>query len=127
MALLHRENPCLVGDIQGGEIMDKVGLVVVIISVIIILFMIIGVIVMAIQNENNRITEGIIIDKDYHSAYITTDFHEMDDVMIPETVSHEATYFLLLRGEKNEVEVEYWLECTEYDYYQYRVGDYYKK
>ena len=107
--------------------MDKAGLVVVIISVIIILFMIIGVIVMVIQNENNRITEGIIIDKDYHSAYITTNFYEVDDVMTPETVSHEATYFLLLRGEKNEVEVEYWLECTEYDYYQYRVGDYYKK
>ena len=107
--------------------MDRAGVVVVIISVIIIFFMIIRLIVFAIQNENNRITEGIIIDKDYHSAYITTNFHEMDDVMIPETVSHEATYFLLLRGEKNEVEVEYWFECTEYDYYHYKVGDYYKK
>lgn len=97
------------------------------VGVFFIFTFIIIVIIGIIYETNNRITEGTVIDKEYHSAYTITEYSEFNDVWVPEITTHNATYFLLLRGQKNEVVVEYWLECTESEYNQYNIGDYYNR
>lgn len=35
------------------------------------------------ENSRNKITEGVVIDKDYHSAYTTITYIHSDDMTIP--------------------------------------------
>ena len=70
-----------------------------------VIFVVVG-FVAIISNSNCRIAEGIVIDK-----YIGGRYH--------------AKYFMLLQGEKNGKEVEYWREVTEEEYKKYKIGDYY--
>lgn len=37
-----------------------------------------------------------------------------------------AHYYFQLKGEKDEEKVRYWFEVSEYDYNEYKIGDYYK-
>ena len=69
---------------------------------IIIAIVMIGVIALAIiasvENENNRISEGTVIDKHYSNAYTTVVYTEVGDTKIPQEV-----------------------------YQRYSIGDYYRK
>lgn len=84
-------------------------------------------IIASVENENNRISEGIVIDKYYSIAYTTVVYTEIGDTKIPQTVHHPESYKLEIQGEKNEEIVEYWFECTAEEYQQYKIGDYYRK
>lgn len=90
---------------------------------ILVFAMIVGAIVTGIQNESNRITEGVIVDKQFvpeDSYYSGT----KDNV----TYHHyPERHLFLLRGEKNGKTVEYWCEVGPEDYDRYRTGDHYKK
>ena len=79
------------------------------------------------SNEQNRITEGIIVDKSYIAERVTTDYRVIENTpQIPFTYRKPAQYYFQLEGEKNEIKVKYWLEVSEHDYNAYRIGDYYK-
>ena len=79
-----------------------------------------------IDNEKNRITEGIIIDKSYSAPYSTISYVRSGKVMVPVTNYHPARYSFQLRGEKNEQVVTYWCEVSKEDYDEYRIGSYYR-
>lgn len=68
-----------------------------------------------IENEKDRITEGIIIDKSYSAAHITAMHY------------HPASYRFQLRGVKDERTVTYWLKVSKEDYQEYKVGNYYRQ
>ena len=91
--------------------------VIVIIAIIAILAVIGFGTIAGLLNEQNRITEGVIADKSYTEECITT---------IPYTHREPAHCYFQLEGEKDEEKVRYWLEVSEYDYNEYRIGDYYK-
>lgn len=90
--------------------------IVVIIAIIAIIAAIIIPIIGSILNEQNRITEGVIIDKSYTVEKVITKY---------KTAESTHCYFQL-EGEKDEVMVRYWLEVSEQDYNSYRIGDYYR-
>lgn len=79
-------------------------------------------VIFAIHNEDNRISEGYIVDKDYTSAYITNTI--VNGVIIPHY--HSESYSLCISGEKDGEIVEYWFGCTAEEYAAYSVGDYFK-
>ncbi len=91
--------------------------VIVIITIIAILAAIIYGAIVDCLNEQNRITEGVIVDKSYTEERITT---------IPYTHREPAHCYFQLEGEKDEIKVRYWLEISEHDYNEYKIGDYYK-
>lgn len=79
------------------------------------------------RNENNKISEGVVIDKNYKAPYTTTIYIEVGDTRIPQSTYHPESYSLEIQGEKNEESVTYWFECTAEEYRQYSIGDYYRK
>ena len=100
--------------------------VIVIITIIAILAAIIYGVILGCLNEQNRITEGVIVDKSYTAERIITRYRIVGDTQKPYIYKEPAHYRLQLEGEKNEIKVRYWLEVSEYDYNEYRIGDYYK-
>ena len=76
-----------------------------------------------ISNDKNRIGEGTVIDKEYTAAYIT--YTTYDTVQIPNY--HPASYSLCIAGEKDGEYVEYWLNCTENEYENYKIGDHFSR
>ncbi len=84
-------------------------------------------IIASVMNENNRISEGTVIDKHYSNAYTTVVYTKAGDTKIPQEVYHPESYNLEIQGEKNEEIVTYWFECTAEEYQQYSIGDHYKK
>ncbi|MBD5128475.1 MAG: hypothetical protein HDT43_00895 [Ruminococcaceae bacterium] len=79
-------------------------------------------------NEHNRISEGVIVDKNYNAAYSkTTDRRISDGMTMPVIEYHPATYYFTIKGDKDGKIVEYTFEVTENDYNTYRTGDYYKR
>lgn len=100
--------------------------VIVIITIIAILAAIICGVIVSCLNEQNRITEGVIVDKSYTAERITTNYKMVGNTQIPYTNREPAHYHFQLEGEKDEEKVRYWLEVSEYDYNEYRIGDYYK-
>lgn len=77
----------------------------------------------AIQNEKNAIPAGTIVEK-YHQP------ERIESTIIPKTghasvTRHPAIYRFQLRGEKDEVMVDYWTDVPEEDYFKYRIGDWY--
>lgn len=77
----------------------------------------------AIQNEKNAIPAGTIVEK-YHQP------EKIESTTNAKTghtsVTHRpAIYRFQLRGEKDEVMVDYWTDVPEEDYFKYRIGDWY--
>ena len=100
--------------------------VIVIIAIIAILAVIGFGAIAGLLNEQNRITEGVIVDKSYTAERSTTNYKMVGNTQIPYTNREPAHYHFQLEGEKDEIKVRYWLEVSEYDYNEYRIGDYYK-
>ena len=78
------------------------------------------------ENSRNKITDGVVIDKDYHSAYTTITYIHSDDRLIPISQYHPEKFSLTIRGSKNGETVEYWFAVSEAEYERYSIGDYYK-
>ena len=106
----------------------EIGYAVVIIAIVItILFVVIAGIAASIENEKNKITEGIIIDKSFSAAYTTYTSTRIGETTVMQPHYHPARYSFQLQGEKNEKTVTYWLEVSKEDYNEYRIGNYYKQ
>ena len=77
----------------------------------------------AIQNEKNAIPAGTIVEKYHQPERIeSTTNAKTGHTSI---TRHPAIYRFQLRGEKNEVMVDYWTDVPEEDYFKYRIGDWY--
>lgn len=75
-----------------------------------------------VSNEENRITEGIILDKHFEKGYYHASMvghYGRSNVL--------STYMFLIEGEKDGQTVQYWMTVTRKDYLNYNVGDYFKK
>lgn len=76
-----------------------------------------------ISNENNRISEGTIVDKEIQAGY-------SDAYIYNGTGSYNAIptrYLFLLEGEKNGRTARYWTDVTAEEYSKFRIGEYYRK
>lgn len=80
-----------------------------------------------IANESNRITEGIIVDKDYTAPYSSITYHTINGNSYPVSRYHPENFQFKIKGDKNSKTVEYVFDVTENEYNSYNVGDYYKK
>lgn len=67
----------------------------------------------AITHGRNKISAGVIVDKEYTSGFYSTDYWEPP--------SHRLT----IRGEKNGKIVEYTFEVDEATYGKYNIGESY--
>jgi len=77
----------------------------------------------AIQNEKNAISAGTIVEKYHQPERIeSTTNSKTGQTSIRH---HPAIYRFQLRGEKNEVMVDYWTDVPEEDYFKYKIGDWY--
>ena len=89
-------------------------------------FAVIGFAVAAvITNESNRISEGVVIDKNYSSAYTTYSHIKSGNVLVNVPQFHPERYRIQLEGEKDGETVTYWRSVTEQEYSDYEIGDYY--
>ena len=96
--------------------------------VIVVLFGVFGLgIAKAVENENNRITEGVVIDKEYDSPYTTYNSIKSGDHTIRVPQYHSETFSILLEGTKDGETVTYWKEVTGQEYADYNIGDWYPK
>jgi uncharacterized protein YxeA len=75
-----------------------------------------------IQNEMNTIPAGTIVDKQYEPERIDTTTGKNG---YTSTWYRRAIYRFKLRGEKDEVMVDYWTEVSAEDYFNYKIGDWY--
>ncbi len=80
-------------------------------------------IISTVHNEVNRITEGVVVDKEYTSGYARANGENKSFAYrnVP------PTYYLVLSGEKNGTEVRFRCEVTEAEYESFHIGDYYRK
>lgn len=97
------------------------------ITIVAILGVIICMIISCIMNAANKINEGIVVDKNYCAEYVTYTYSSSGDnkIMIPHT--EPESYSLTIQGEKNGKTVEYSFNVPEQEYFQYNIGDYYRK
>ena len=93
------------------------------IFILITVCIIVAVFVWGLHNESNRISEGIVIDKDFSSGHSSIN----GDKNGVYAYSYADSYRLCLLGEKNGKEVKYWFECTRQEYESHFVGDYFKR
>ena len=77
----------------------------------------------AIQNEKNAIPAGTIIEKYHQPVRIESTINAKTGHT--SVTQHPAIYRFQLRGEKDEVIVDYWTDVSEEDYFKYRIGDWY--
>ena len=78
----------------------------------------------AVSNEMNRITEGTIIDKQISEGYTSANYSKESGGSYRE---YPTEYFFQLEGDKGGEVVRYWMNVTEEEYTEFRVGDYYRK
>lgn len=84
--------------------------------VVIVVIGILGIIItLAIKNENNKITQGTVVSKDYTPARASSKSY------MPET------FTITIEGEKDGKIVEYTFNVPESEYAMYNVGDWYPK
>ena len=74
-----------------------------------------------ISNENNKISEGIVVDRHYTAGYTTIGTNNSQPVY------HSSRCTLTISGTKNGEEVEYTFEVPESEYVLYNIGDHYPK
>jgi hypothetical protein len=83
---------------------------------LIAVFIVVGV----VKNENNHISTGTVVNKDYQAPCSygnTKDGFRYDP----------ARYSLTIAGEKNGEYVEYTFDCPEAEYMMYNIGDKYPR
>ncbi|MBQ8687963.1 MAG: hypothetical protein IJ512_05390 [Ruminococcus sp.] len=74
----------------------------------------------------NYIDEGLVIDKDYDSAYTSiVSCSNGSGGTYFQTVYHPESYQFLLEGEKDGETVSCWISVPESEYDKYNIGDYY--
>lgn len=71
--------------------------------------------------------EGIVIDKQYCSAYTTTTFVYTGKVMIPNTQYYPEKWKIQIKKEINKEEKSIWTSVDENTYNNIKIGDYYKE
>lgn len=76
-----------------------------------------------IQNENNRIDAGVIVDRKFESGYS----YAHADKNSGNFRSTPDTYYFVIEGEKDGETVQYRFEVTAEEYEKYRIGDYYER
>lgn len=77
----------------------------------------------AVKNEENRITEGIIIDKEISMGGTSARMSKNGG----RVYSYPTTYYFKLQGQKDEGTVEYWMIVTAEEYDTFKTGEYYRK
>lgn len=113
------------GKIKTHQVISSIVIIViVVITVLVVCCCAAGIV--KIENEKNRITEGVIIDKSYSAPFSTISYVRSGKVMVPVTYHHPARYSFQLRGEKNEQVVTCQCEVSKEDYDEYRIGSYYR-
>ena len=98
-----------------------------IIGIVALALLIYGCVEGIISNEKNRISEGTVIDKKYSPSYSYVTYTLVGNNRIPEVHYVPESYRMEIRGQKDEVTVDYWFSCTELEYETYHIGDYYRK
>jgi hypothetical protein len=92
--------------------------IIVVVAIVGVLAVIIWV---SIDNEQNRISEGTVVDRQYTAGYTTVGTKDSPPRYVPPHCT------LTISGEKNGEYVEYTFEVPEVEYAQYHVGDHYPK
>ena len=81
-----------------------------------------------LENAGNKITEGIIVDKNYNSAYSSREFYtDTKGNSYPVSSYYPESFQFKIEGNKNRETVKYVFDVTENEYNSYKIGDYYKK
>lgn len=81
-----------------------------------------------IVNEQNRISSGVIVDKDYDPGYSYSGAQASSGSMATyQHYSRQAKYQFCIEGDKNGGTVRYWFDVTPEEYDKYSVGDAYSK
>lgn len=96
-----------------------------IVATIAALIILVVALVCDISNANNRITEGVVVDKQYHAAYITTPYTGSKDNRIAIPKHHPERYVFTIEGDKEGRTVQYTFDVTATQYEQYSIGDYF--
>ena len=102
---------------------DKEDIVIIFVVVLIVALIVGGGVYGAIQNEKNAIPAGTIVDKYHRPERIESTTSVKTGCT--STAHYPAIYRFQLRGEKDEVMVDYWTDVPEEDYFKYRIGDWY--
>ena len=76
-----------------------------------------------IENANNAITSGIIVDKYMDSG--GTHYHSSKDS--GRLYSYPPSYYFTIRGAKDDKMVDYMFEVTAEEYSLYKIGDKYER
>lgn len=83
---------------------------------------------LVIANESNRISSGVIVDKDYDPGYSYSGAQAASGSMATyRHYSRPAKYQFCIEGEKDGKNVRYWFDVTPEEYNKYTVGDSYSK
>lgn len=112
-------------EIEWDVWLDRIRVAVMVLFIVFV-FGLLGIgIASAVENENNRITEGVVIDKEYDSPYTTYNNIKSGNTTIRVPQYHSETFSILLEGTKGGKTVTYWKEVTGQEYADYNIGDYY--
>ncbi len=95
------------------------------ISIIVLLIAVF--IVADLYNEGNRITSGIIVDKEYNTAYGYSSGNANSSTFRYDQYYRPAEYRFCIEGEKDGKLVKYWFDVPKEEYAQYQVGDFYTR
>ncbi len=92
--------------------------------IVLVLVMISIAVYAGIKNENNRISEGIIVDKQISEGYTYANLSKQGggDYRV-----YPKEYLFQIEGEKDGETVRYWTNVSAEEYDRYKVGDFYRK
>lgn len=93
----------------------------------VIVLLIAALFVADLYNEGNRITSGVIVDKEYNTAYGYSSGHSSGRTYRYDQSYWPAEYRFCIEGEKDGKLVRYWFDVPEEEYVQYQVGDFYTR
>lgn len=71
--------------------------------------------------------EGIVIDKQYHSAYTTTMYIYVGKVLMPTMQYYPEEWEIQIKKKIDEEEKTIWTSIDENTYNNIKIGDYYKE
>ncbi len=93
----------------------------------IVVLLIATIIVAGLYNEGNRITSGIIVDKEYNAAYGYSSGNANGSTFRYDQYYRPAEYRFCIEGEKDGKQVKYWFDVPEEKYAQFQIGDFYTR
>ena len=96
--------------------------IVVALAILVVAVLLVVAVMGAVQNEMNRISSGIIVDKNYSPE--KREYRQDKNGVISYTYSSEK-YYLCIEGEKDGKTVQYWFSTSPVDYAKYNIGDNY--